>query len=72
MIAPHWLHLWLVYLGQTNNTHEPAHAALLMRVTVSVEIQHTYLQMRGKVYGNNFCGICFHLSVWSHESRKSD
>src|SRR5437899_11036273 len=31
-IAPQPLHLWLVYLGETNRTREPAHAALLSQI----------------------------------------
>src|SRR6266536_2049278 len=31
-IAPQPLHVWLVYLGETNSTREPAHAALLSTI----------------------------------------
>src|SRR5712692_2260010 len=31
-IAPQPLHLWLVYLGETNRTREPAHAALFTHI----------------------------------------
>src|SRR5712692_7289680 len=31
-IAPQPLHIWLVYLGETNSTREPAHSALFLHI----------------------------------------
>src|SRR5260370_11507264 len=31
-IAPQPLHIWLVYLGETNSTREPAHTALFLHI----------------------------------------
>src|SRR5206468_1302478 len=30
--APQPLHIWLVYLGETNSTREPAHSALFLQI----------------------------------------
>src|SRR6266567_7452642 len=30
--APQLLHIWLVYLGETNSTREPAHSALFLHI----------------------------------------